>query len=213
MIPGVIAFDSVEASDSRIALASAAAGRKKRWSSPTTSRATCGPTRPMKPIAPTKATGDRGQERDEGEDLEAQPVDAHAERLRAPLAEAQGGHRPGARQHRGQRDRKGDGADGDLVAARRGEAAHHPEHDLLQLRLVRPILDQREEGVAREEQRNADEDHGLGADAAQLGQGEQDERRGEREGERVRGDEERAGSGDQGPAERDREGRADARRG
>src|SRR5690606_384248 len=55
--PGRIDLLTIEVSDRSSAPQSSAPGRKKRWSSPRIMRATCGPTRPMKPIVPTKLTG------------------------------------------------------------------------------------------------------------------------------------------------------------
>ncbi len=47
---------SASAHTRRMAPASAAAGKRKRWSGPTISRITCGVIRPMNPIEPATAT-------------------------------------------------------------------------------------------------------------------------------------------------------------
>src|SRR5690606_38741574 len=55
--PGRMDLETTEVAESSSAPAMIEVGRKKRWSSPTSMRATCGPTSPTKPIVPTKLTG------------------------------------------------------------------------------------------------------------------------------------------------------------
>jgi hypothetical protein len=54
--PVTSSFAASDAVTSRHEPLNSDAGRKWRWSSPTSIRATCGPTRPMKPIVPASAT-------------------------------------------------------------------------------------------------------------------------------------------------------------
>ena len=70
MTPGMIDFETIEVTESSSAPASTEPGRKKRWSSPRIMRAMCGPTRPTKPMVPTKLTGHGGEQRDEQHGLE-----------------------------------------------------------------------------------------------------------------------------------------------
>src|SRR5690606_8452627 len=57
MAPGIRVLLTTELADRINAPVSKDAGRKNRWSSPISIRAMCGPTSPINPIVPTKATG------------------------------------------------------------------------------------------------------------------------------------------------------------
>ena len=213
-MPGVIAFDSVEARESRIALASARHGQEE-----TLVLADDEP-RDVRPDEPDEADGaDEGdryrrEQRDEGEDFEAQPVDADAERLRPPLAEAQGRHRPGAGEHRR----------GSAIAARRRRsrsrsAEARPRPPIIQNTICCSCVSFERYWISARSallvNRSAIPTRIIvsAETPRSFVSAKRTSEAAEREGEGIGGDEERPGAGNEGPAEGDGEGGADARRG
>ena len=160
---------TTEVADRMSAPARAEAGRKKRWSSPTSMRAMCGPTSPMKPIVPTKATGMAASRLDHQHGLEPQARDVDAEARGLVLAQPQRGQRPGAGARRAERPGQASRPVTDeLRPCRLGEAAHRPEHDRRQRLLRGEILQQRQQRIEGEDKRDAEKHDRLDRHAAHV---------------------------------------------
>lgn len=116
---------------------------------------------------------------------EAQARHVHAETARPILPEAQGRQLPRRPQGERTHHRQHDGKDQRLVQRRARQAAHGPEHELLERLLARHELRERDQRIEREEQRDSEQHDGLPLRRVQPRKRAEQQHRAEGEQERV----------------------------